>query len=82
MKYSDGLFLETARNVAKRYPDIEFEDRIVDNMCMQLVQKPELYDVIVLPNLYGDVVSDLAAGLIGGLGLAPGANLGEEYGVI
>jgi isocitrate dehydrogenase (NAD+) len=78
MKYSDGLFLETARIVAKRYPDIQFEDRIVDNMCMQLVQKPELYDVIVLPNLYGDVVSDLAAGLIGGLGLAPGANLGED----
>jgi len=81
MKYSDGLFLETSRNVAKRYPDIEFEDRIVDNMCMQLVQKPNLYDVIVLPNLYGDVVSDLAAGLIGGLGLAPGANLGEEIAV-
>jgi isocitrate dehydrogenase (NAD+) len=78
MKYSDGLFLETARTVAKKYPDIQFEDRIVDNMCMQLVQKPELYDVIVLPNLYGDVVSDLAAGLIGGLGLAPGANLGED----
>jgi len=78
MKYSDGLFLETARTVAKRYPDIQFEDRIVDNMCMQLVQKPDLYDVIVLPNLYGDVVSDLAAGLIGGLGLAPGANLGED----
>jgi len=78
MKYSDGLFLETARTVAKRYPDIQFEDRIVDNLCMQLVQKPELYDVIVLPNLYGDVVSDLAAGLIGGLGLAPGANLGED----
>jgi isocitrate dehydrogenase (NAD+) len=81
MKYSDGLFLETAREVSKRYPDIEFEDRIVDNMCMQLVQKPELYDVIVLPNLYGDIVSDLAAGLIGGLGIAPGANLGEEYAV-
>jgi isocitrate dehydrogenase (NAD+) len=81
MKYSDGLFLETARNIAKTYPDIEFEDRIVDNMCMQLVQKPELYDVIVLPNLYGDIVSDLAAGIIGGLGLAPGANLGEEYAV-
>ncbi|HYA12439.1 MAG TPA: isocitrate/isopropylmalate dehydrogenase family protein [Thermodesulfovibrionales bacterium] len=78
MKYSDGLFLETARNVAKRYPDIPFEDRIVDNMCMQLVQKPELYDIIVLPNLYGDIVSDLAAGLIGGLGIAPGANLGEK----
>jgi isocitrate dehydrogenase (NAD+) len=81
MKYSDGLFLEIARHVAKRYQDIEFEDRIVDNMCMQLVQKPELYDVIVLPNLYGDIISDLAAGLIGGLGLAPGANLGEEYAV-
>jgi isocitrate dehydrogenase (NAD+) len=81
MKFSDGLFLETARNVAAKYPDIEFEDRIVDNMCMQLVQKPELYDVLVLPNLYGDIVSDLAAGLIGGLGVAPGANLGEEYAV-
>jgi isocitrate dehydrogenase (NAD+) len=81
MKFSDGLFLETARHVAKRYTDIEFEDRIVDNMCMQLVQKPEQYDVIVLPNLYGDIVSDLAAGLIGGLGLAPGANIGEECAV-
>jgi isocitrate dehydrogenase (NAD+) len=81
MKCSDGLFLETARNVAKKYPDIEFEDRIVDNMCMQLVQKPEIYDILVLPNLYGDVVSDLAAGLTGGLGLAPGANLGEEIAV-
>jgi isocitrate dehydrogenase (NAD+) len=81
MKYSDGLFLETARDVAKNYPDIEFEDRIVDNMCMQLVQKPELYDVLVLPNLYGDIISDLAAGLIGGLGIAPGANLGGEYAV-
>lgn len=81
MKYSDGLFLEVARNVAQQYPDIGFEDKIVDNMCMQLVQKPELYDVIVLPNLYGDIVSDLAAGLIGGLGVAPGANLGEGYAV-
>ncbi|OGW40889.1 MAG: isocitrate dehydrogenase [Nitrospirae bacterium RBG_13_39_12] len=81
MKYSDGLFLETAREVAKGYPDIEFEDKIIDNLCMQLVQKPELYDVIVLPNLYGDIVSDLAAGLIGGLGLAPGANLGDEFAV-
>lgn len=78
MKFSDGLFLEVARNVAKEYTDIEFEDRIVDNMCMQLVQKPELYDVLVLPNLYGDVLSDLAAGLVGGLGVAPGANLGPE----
>ena len=76
MKYSDGLFLHTAREVAKDYPDIEFEDRIVDNMCMQLVQKPELYDVLVLPNLYGDVLSDLAAGLVGGLGVAPGMNIG------
>ncbi len=81
MKFSDGLFLEVAREVAGRFPDIEFEDRIIDNMCMQLVQKPELYDVLVLPNLYGDVVSDLAAGLIGGLGLAPGANIGDEAAV-
>ncbi|HEX4146656.1 MAG TPA: isocitrate/isopropylmalate dehydrogenase family protein [Pirellulales bacterium] len=78
MKFSDGLYLETARRVAKDYPDIAFEDRIVDNMCMQLVQKPELYDVLVLPNLYGDILSDLAAGLVGGLGVAPGANLGPE----
>ena len=76
MKYSDGLYLHTRAEVAKEYPDIEFEDRIVDNMCMQLVQKPELYDVLVLPNLYGDIVSDLAAGLVGGLGVAPGANIG------
>ncbi|MBI4685017.1 MAG: isocitrate/isopropylmalate dehydrogenase family protein [Nitrospirae bacterium] len=81
MKYSDGLFLEVARNVASAYSDIEFEDKIIDNMCMQLVQKPELYDVLVLPNLYGDIVSDLAAGLIGGLGLAPGANIGDEMAV-
>jgi isocitrate dehydrogenase (NAD+) len=77
MKFSDGLFLEVSREVAKRYPDIEFEDRIVDNMCMQLVQVPELYDVLVLPNLYGDILSDLCAGLVGGLGVAPGANIGE-----
>jgi len=81
MKHSDGLFLEVAREIANRYPDIEFEDKIVDNMCMQLVQKPELYDVIVLPNLYGDIVSDLTAGLIGGLGIAPGANIGDEFAV-
>jgi isocitrate dehydrogenase (NAD+) len=81
MKFTDGLFLEVSREVAARYPDIVFEDRIVDNMCMQLVQKPELYDVLVLPNLYGDIVSDLAAGLIGGLGLAPGANIGDEIAV-
>lgn len=78
MKLSDGLFLESARQVAVDYPQIEFEDRIVDNMCMQLVQKPELYDVLVLPNLYGDIISDLCAGLVGGLGVAPGANIGEH----
>ena len=78
MKFSDGLFLACAREVAKEYPDIEFEDRIVDNMSMQLVQKPEMYDVIVAPNLYGDILSDLCAGLVGGLGVAPGANLSTE----
>jgi isocitrate dehydrogenase (NAD+) len=78
MKFSDGLFLETARSVAERHPDIEFEDRIIDNLCNQLVSRPEEYDVIVLPNLYGDIVSDLGAGMIGGLGLAPGANIGSE----
>ena len=76
MKHTDGLWLRVAREIAQEYPDIEFEDRIVDNMCMQLVQKPELYDVIVLPNLYGDILSDLGAGLVGGLGVAPGANIG------
>jgi isocitrate dehydrogenase (NAD+) len=82
MKLSDGLFLESCRTVAADYDGrIEFEDRIVDNMCMQLVQKPELYDVLVLPNLYGDIVSDLAAGLVGGLGVAPGANLGADAAV-
>jgi len=78
MKHTDGLWLEVARAVAQEYPDIEFEDRIVDNMCMQLVQKPELYDVLVLPNLYGDILSDLCAGLVGGLGVAPGANIGDS----
>ena len=78
MKHTDGLFLEVSRQVAKDYSDIEFEDRIVDNMCMQLVQKPELYDILVLPNLYGDIISDLAAGLVGGLGVAPGANIGPD----
>ncbi len=81
MKCTDGLFLRVAGEVAEAYPDIEFEDRIVDNMCMQLVQKPELYDVLVLPNLYGDIVSDLCAGLVGGLGVAPGANIGAEAAV-
>lgn len=81
MRLSDGLFLSTAHEVAKEYPDIQYEDRIVDNMCMQLVQKPENYDVLVLPNLYGDIISDLSAGLIGGLGVAPGANIGSHYAV-
>lgn len=80
MKHTDGLFLATARRVAVEFANsgIDFEDRIVDNMCMQLIQKPELYDVLVLPNLYGDVLSDLAAGLVGGLGVAPGANIGPD----
>ena len=81
MKHTDGLFLEVSRQVAARYPEIEFEDRIVDNMCMQLVQKPELYDIVALPNLYGDILSDLAAGLVGGLGVAPGANIGVDAAV-
>ncbi len=82
MKLSDGLFLESCRRVAADYDGkVEFEDRIVDNMCMQLVQKPDLYDVLVLPNLYGDIVSDLAAGLVGGLGVAPGANIGTDAAV-
>ena len=77
MKFADGLFLRIAGEIAREYPEIAFEDRIVDNMCMQLVVKPDLYDVLVLPNLYGDIVSDLVAGLVGGLGVAPGANIGE-----
>jgi isocitrate dehydrogenase (NAD+) len=82
MKFSDGLFLESCRTIAAQYEGrIAFEDRIVDNMCMQLVQKPELYDVLVLPNLYGDIVSDLCAGLVGGLGVAPGANIGPDAAV-
>jgi isocitrate dehydrogenase (NAD+) len=81
MKFSDGVFLEMARKVATEFRDIQFEDRIVDNMCMQLVQKPELYDVIVTPNLYGDIISDLCAGLVGGLGVAPGANIGDNAAV-
>jgi len=80
-KFSDGLFLEASRTIAQNYPQIEYEERLVDNMCMQLVQKPELYDVLLLPNLYGDIVSDLAAGLVGGLGVAPGANFGDEIAV-
>ncbi|MFM2095508.1 MAG: Isocitrate dehydrogenase [Planctomycetota bacterium] len=78
MKHTDGLYLATAQRVAKEFSDIQFDDRIVDNMCMQLVQTPEAYDVLVLPNLYGDILSDLAAGLVGGLGVAPGANIGPN----
>ena len=81
MRSTDGLFLDVACRVAEDYLEIEFEDRIIDNMCMQLVQKPELYDVIVTENLYGDILSDLCAGLVGGLGVAPGANLGEDCAV-
>ncbi len=81
MKFTDGLWLRVARAVAEENPDIEFDDRIADNMCMQLVQRPEEYDVMVLPNLYGDIISDLAAGLIGGLGVAPGANFGQGVAV-
>lgn len=81
MKFSDGLFLATARTVAEEYPDIQFEDRIVDNCSQQLVMRPEDYDVLVLPNLYGDILSDLCAGLVGGLGVAPGANFGDDVAV-
>ena len=81
MKFSDGLFLEVSRQVARDYPDIEYEEKLVDNMCMQLVQKPQIYDILLLPNLYGDIISDLGAGLIGGLGVAPGANFGEGVAV-
>lgn len=79
MKYTDGLFLEAFRDIAKEYPEIEQEEVIVDNMCMQLVIRPENYDVLVAPNLYGDIVSDLCAGLVGGLGFAPSGNIGDEY---
>ncbi len=81
LKFSDGLFLAVAREVAREYPDIEFGDIIVDNLCMQLARMPQQFDVLVLPNLYGDIVSDLCAGLVGGLGLAPGANIGVETAV-
>ena len=81
MKYTDGLFMNVAYEVSKRYPAIPYEHKLVDNMCLQLVQSPEKYDVLVLPNLYGDIISDLAAGLIGGLGVAPGGNIGDEYAV-
>ncbi len=79
MKFSDGLFLAIAREIAADYPDIEFEDRIIDNMTMQLVKTPQQFDIIVCPNLYGDILSDLCAGLVGGMGIAPGANIGNEY---
>jgi isocitrate dehydrogenase (NAD+) len=81
MKFTDGLWLHTAREVAEENSDVEFDDRIVDNMCMQLVQHSEDYDVLVLPNLYGDIISDLAAGMVGGLGVAPGANFGHDVAV-
>jgi isocitrate dehydrogenase (NAD+) len=81
LKATDGLYLRVAREVAEEYPDIQFNDRIVDNLCMQLVQRPHEYDVLVLPNLFGDIVSDLASGLVGGLGVAPGANFGQELAV-
>ena len=78
MKATDGLFLRVAREVAANYPDIEFNDKIVDATCMGLVQNPDDFDVLVLPNLYGDIVSDLCAGLVGGLGMAPGSNIGAD----
>jgi len=81
MKFSDGLFLAVAREVAKDYPDIEFNDIIIDNLCLQLVRRPQQFDVLVLPNLYGDIVSELCAGLVGGLGVTPGANLGDELAI-
>ena len=77
MKYSDGLFLSVARDIASKYPDIELQEALIDNLCMQLVRRPQEYEVIVAPNLYGDIISDLCAGLVGGLGLAPGANIGD-----
>jgi isocitrate dehydrogenase (NAD+) len=81
MKHTDGMWLRVAEEISREFPQIDFDDRIVDNMSMQLVQKPELYDVMVMPNLYGDILSDLCAGLTGGLGLAPGANTGDEIAV-
>ena len=77
MKCTDGMFLGIAREIAQEYPQIEFDDMIIDAMCMRLVQTPEKYDVLVMPNLYGDIVSDLCAGLVGGPGLAPSANIGQ-----
>jgi len=81
LKFSDGLFLDTAREVAKEYSDIEFGDMLVDATCMELVRKPRMFDVLVLPNLYGDIISDLCAGLVGSMGVAPGANIGDEVAI-
>jgi isocitrate dehydrogenase (NAD+) len=81
LKATDGLYLKVAREVAEEYPDVEFNDRIVDNMSMQLIQRPQEYDILVCPNLFGDILSDLASGLVGGLGVAPGANIGKELAV-
>jgi len=81
LKFTDGLFLESIREIREQFPEIEYDEMIIDNLCMQLVQRPEKFDVLVLPNLYGDIVSDLCAGLVGGLGLVPGANLGDSYAV-
>jgi isocitrate dehydrogenase (NAD+) len=81
LKFSDGLFLDTAREVAREYTDIEFGDVLVDAMCMELVRKPQVFDLLVLPNLYGDIISDLCAGLIGSMGVAPGANIGDEVAI-
>lgn len=81
MKLSDGLFLDSATQVAKEFPEIEFNDRIIDNLCMQLVMNPQQFDILLLSNLYGDIVSDLVAGMVGGLGVVPGANIGEKYAV-
>jgi isocitrate dehydrogenase (NAD+) len=81
LKFTSGMFLEVARNVANEYPDIAFEDKIIDNMCMQMVMNPHQFDVIVTTNLFGDILSDLSSGLVGGLGLAPGANIGSEHAI-
>ena len=81
MKMSDGLFLKCCREVASQYADVQYNELIVDNACMQLVMRPETFDVLVLPNLYGDIVSDLAAGLVGGLGIVPGANIGDHHAI-
>ena len=81
MKLSDGLFLKCCRDVASHFPDVAYSEMIVDNACMQLVMRPETFDVLVLPNLYGDIISDLTAGLVGGLGIVPGANIGDNHAI-